>query len=94
MSGAYWTCTLRDSGCVSWREELKGRIRLVVPDDYAAKYLAPVLKRFAPQHRSVEIELDCEKSTSLIHRVECGELDLALVSQYPPDMALYYLMNL
>lgn len=50
-------------------EELTGRVRLGVPDDYAAKYLTPVLKRFAPRHGGVEIELDCEQSTSLIPRV-------------------------
>lgn len=61
--------------------ELTGRIRLGVPDDYAAKYLTPVLKRFAPRHGAVEIELDCEQSTSLIPRVESGDLDLALVSR-------------
>ena len=38
-------------------EELTGRVRLGVPDDYAAKYLTPVLKRFAPKHSGVEIEL-------------------------------------
>jgi DNA-binding transcriptional LysR family regulator len=65
-------------------EELKGRIRLGVPDDYAAKYLTPALKRFAPHHGAVEIELDCEQSTSLIPRVERGELDLALVSRDQP----------
>ncbi len=65
-------------------EELAGRIRLGVPDDYAAKYLTPVLKRFAPQHGAVEIELDCEQSTSLIPRVKRGELDLALVSRDQP----------
>lgn len=62
-------------------EELSGHIRLGVPDDYAAKYLTPVLKRFAPLHGAVEIELDCEQSTSLIPRVTKGELDLALVSR-------------
>lgn len=62
-------------------EELTGRIRLGVPDDYAAKYLTPVLKRFAPLHGAVEIELDCEQSTSLIPRVAKGDLDLALVSR-------------
>ena len=62
-------------------EELTGRIRLGVPDDYAAKYLTPVLKRFAPHHGGVEIELNCEQSTALIPRVERGELDLALVSR-------------
>lgn len=61
--------------------ELTGRIRLGVPDDYASKYLTPVLKRFASRHGGVEIELDCEQSTSLIPRVEQGELDLALVSR-------------
>ncbi len=61
--------------------ELTGRIRLGVPDDYAAKYLTPVLKRFAPHHGSVEIELICEQSTSLIPRVKRGDLDLALVSR-------------
>ena len=65
-------------------KELTGRIRLGVPDDYAAKYLTPVLKRFAPHHGSVEIELNCEQSTSLIPRVERGDLDLALVSREHP----------
>jgi DNA-binding transcriptional LysR family regulator len=62
-------------------EELTGRVRLGVPDDYAAKYLTPALKRFAPRHGAVEIELNCEQSTSLIPRVERGDLDLALISR-------------
>ena len=65
-------------------DELTGRVRLGVPDDYAARYLTPVLKRFAPQHGAVEIELACEQSTSLIPRVERGDLDLALVSRDQP----------
>ncbi len=65
-------------------EELTGRIRLGVPDDYAAKYLTPALKRFAPHFGAVEIELNCEQSTSLIPRVENGDLDLALVSRENP----------
>ncbi|GAB2178292.1 LysR family transcriptional regulator [Dongia sp. agr-C8] len=62
-------------------EALSGRVRLGVPDDYAAKYLTPVLKRFAPRHAQVEIELTCEQSTALIPRVAKGEVDLALVSR-------------
>ncbi|CAM3811095.1 LysR family transcriptional regulator [Bordetella tumulicola] len=62
-------------------ETVGGRIRLGVPDDYAAKYLTPVLKRFAPRYGTVDIELDCEQSTSLIPRVERGDLDLALISR-------------
>lgn len=62
-------------------EELAGRVRLGVPDDYAQKYLTPVLKRFAPRHGAVEIQLVCEQSTSLIPRVASDDLDLALVSR-------------
>jgi len=62
-------------------EALSGLVRLGVPDDYASTYLTPVLKRFAPRHGGVEIQLDCEQSTALIPRVASGELDLALVSR-------------
>jgi len=62
-------------------EAVTGLVRLGVPDDYASKYLTPVLKRFAPRHAGVEIQLDCEQSTALIPRVARGELDLALVSR-------------
>lgn len=62
-------------------EDVTGLVRLGVPDDYAGKYLTPVLKRYAPSHGGVEIQLDCEQSTSLIPRVARGELDLALVSR-------------
>jgi DNA-binding transcriptional LysR family regulator len=48
---------------------LSGRVRLGVPDDYAATYLTPVLRRFAPRHSGVEIG---EQSTALIPRVERG----------------------
>lgn len=64
---------------------LEGRIRLGVPDDYAATYLTPVLRSFASRHHGVEIELTCEQSTSLIPKVLRGELDLALVSRDKPQ---------
>jgi len=62
-------------------EALVGQVKLGVPDDYAAKYLTPILKNFAPQFGGVEIELYCEQSTSLIPRVESNDLDLVLVSR-------------
>lgn len=62
-------------------DAVSGRVRLGVPDDYAARYLTPVLKRFAPKYGGVEIEFTCEQSTALIPRVSRGELDLALVSR-------------
>ena len=65
--------------------QLSGRVRLGVPDDYAARYLTPVLRSFASRHASVEIELNCEQSTVLIPKVQRGELDLALVSRDKPQ---------
>lgn len=63
------------------KDDVCGVVRLGVPDDYASRYLTPALKRFAPRHGGVEIQLDCEQSTSLIPRVASGDLDLALVSR-------------
>ncbi|MBB3181373.1 LysR family transcriptional regulator [Variovorax sp. Sphag1AA] len=65
-------------------DSLSGVVKLGVPDDYASRYLTPVLKRFAPRHGGVEIQLDCEQSTELIPRVARGDLDLALVSRDHP----------
>ncbi|WP_295958731.1 LysR family transcriptional regulator [Rhodoferax sp.] len=64
--------------------QLAGRVRLGVPDDYAATYLTPVLRSFASRYLGVDIELTCEQSTTLIPRVLRGELDLALVSRDKP----------
>jgi DNA-binding transcriptional LysR family regulator len=64
---------------------LSGRVSLGVPDDYAARYLTPVLGSFAARHAGVEITLVCEQSTQLIPRVQRGELDLALVTRDRPQ---------
>ena len=60
-------------------------MRLGVPDDYAARYLTPVLRSFAARHAGVEIALSCEQSTELIPKVQRGELDLVLVTRDKPD---------
>lgn len=65
-------------------EILAGRVRLGVAEDYASHYLTPILKRFGPRHEGVEIELTCEQSTTLIPRVDSGDLDLALISSDNP----------
>lgn len=65
-------------------DPVTGCIRLGAPDDYAKKYLTPALKRFAPRHSAIDIELFCEQSTSLIPRVESGDLDLAIISRDHP----------
>jgi DNA-binding transcriptional LysR family regulator len=60
---------------------LSGSVSLGMPDDYAAKYLTPVLRSFAASHAGVEISLVCEQSSSLIPQVQRGTLDLAVISR-------------
>lgn len=60
--------------------ELSGRIRLGLPDDYAERYLPEILARFAHSNPRAEVTVVCEPSTSLIEKVQNGDLDLAIVT--------------
>jgi DNA-binding transcriptional LysR family regulator len=61
--------------------DVTGGISLGVPEDYAVAYLTSVLRTFSKRYPAVEITLVCEPSTSLISKVEQGELDLAVVTR-------------
>lgn len=61
-----------------------GKVSFGVPDDYVSTYLAPVLRTFASRFSDVEISLVCEPSSSLLPRIDRGDLDLALLTR---DMA-------
>ena len=74
--------SLHDEAVKAMRDEaIQGRLTVGVPEDYAAPYLAPVLRDFAQRHAGVELTLVCEQSTSLIPRVLKGEVDLAVVTR-------------
>lgn len=60
---------------------LTGAVRLGTPDDYAWRYLPPVLARFADTHPAVQVEVICAPSDELVERIKAGELDLTLVSE-------------
>jgi DNA-binding transcriptional LysR family regulator len=62
--------------------QLQGKLKLGIPDDYAAAYLTPVLRSFANQYLGVEIELICEQTTALIPKIAQNSIDLALISQH------------
>lgn len=61
--------------------QVAGRVRLGSPDDYALRWLPPVLARFAESHPAVEVEVVCLPSHDLVKLVRTGELDLSLVSE-------------
>ncbi|MBN8892538.1 MAG: hypothetical protein BGP12_07395 [Rhodospirillales bacterium 70-18] len=61
--------------------DVRGRVRLGTPDDYALRYLPPALKRFADAHPGIEVDVLCLPSNELVGKLKDGELDLALISE-------------
>jgi DNA-binding transcriptional LysR family regulator len=60
--------------------ELRGRVRLGVPDDYADRYLPEIMARFSRVYPAVELTVICEPSTDLIERIDANDLDLAIIT--------------
>src|SRR5262245_43217020 len=60
--------------------ELVGRVRLGLPDDYADRYLPEILARFSRSNPRAEVTVVCEPSPNLIDRVQNADLDLAIIT--------------
>lgn len=65
-------------------QRVRGRVSLGVPDDYVMAYLAPILRAFPGRFAEVEVTLVCEPSTTLLARLERGEIDLAVATRESP----------
>ncbi len=63
--------------------EIKGRVRLGMPDDYAAYLLPEVLSGFASLYPRITLELCCELSVDLLRLLGDGELDMAVTTRQP-----------
>lgn len=61
-------------------DDLSGRVRMGVPDDYADRYLPEIMARFSRAYPGVELTVVCEPSVELVKLVETNELDLAIVT--------------
>lgn len=57
---------------------IAGLVRLGVPDDYAPRFLPPILARFSAAFPAVDIAVVCEPSSNLRRKLEKGQLDLGL----------------
>jgi DNA-binding transcriptional LysR family regulator len=60
--------------------DLKGRVRLGVPDDYADRYLPEILARFSRSNPQAEVTVICEPTPNLIESMQAGDLDLAIIT--------------
>ena len=63
------------------RPEVKGRITIGVPDDYAQSLLPPVLGKFAVAHPRVEIRVIGMPSNALAPLLKDNTLDLACITK-------------
>lgn len=63
--------------------DIAGRVRLGVPDLYAAFLLPAVLSGFARAYPQVEIELRCSRSRHLHVALTREEIDIALMTRQP-----------
>lgn len=61
---------------------LSGLVRLGIPDDYADRFLPPVLARFSRSHPGVELDVLCTASIELTQSITKGELDLAIITTH------------
>ena len=81
---------LNDEVMATFREPaIAGTVRLGTPDDYAFRYLPPILARFARSHPAVDVDVLCASSSELTERLQAGELDLTLLTEgvEPPGFA-------
>src|SRR5512142_1060226 len=61
-------------------EEMIGRVRLGVPDDYADRYLPEIMARFSRAYPGVELTVSCQASIELMELIDDNHLDLAIVT--------------
>src|SRR5215207_504137 len=61
-------------------QELTGRVRLGLPDDYADRYLPEILARFSRSNPRAEVTVVCEPTPNLVERIQHGDLDLAIIT--------------
>src|SRR5436305_8981632 len=64
----------------AFSDELTGRVRLGVPDDYADRYLPEIMARFSRAYPAIELTVLCDETVNLLERIKGNELDLATIT--------------
>ena len=70
----------------AFSDELTGRVRLGVPDDYADRYLPEIMARFSRAYPAIELTVLCEETICLLERIKANELDLAIITNCTGSM--------
>jgi len=69
--------------------DLRGKVSLGIPDDYAAGYLPFILQMLGEKFPFIELSIICEPSLRLIPMIEDGTLDIAIVSRDAPQRGTF-----
>jgi len=72
---------------------IDGAVRFGMPGDFAETWLPAVLGRFKRAHPTARVEATVERNTSLIERLNKGQIDLALVLGLETDVRGEILAN-
>ncbi len=70
----------------AFSDELTGRVRLGVPDDYADRYLPEIMARFSRAYPAIELTVICEETICLLERIKGNEIDLAIITNCSGSM--------
>lgn len=65
--------------------ELDGEVRIGVPEDFAASFLADVLVDFSRIHPRVFLNVECDFTLNLLNRFKNGMLDLTVLKMSSPE---------
>lgn len=65
--------------------DLKGDVRLGIPEDFANIYLQEVLIEFTRIHPNISMHIECGLTLNLYEQFKNDEFDLALVKMHCPD---------
>ncbi|WP_269585933.1 LysR family transcriptional regulator [Roseibium sp. Sym1] len=66
-------------------DDLRGKLRLAIPDDHGRARLARILGAFVQSHPQVELEVTCSLSTEFPGMLRKGLLDLAVYEVETPE---------
>jgi DNA-binding transcriptional LysR family regulator len=70
----------------AFSDELTGRVRLGVPDDYADRYLPEIMARFSRAYPAIELTVLCDETVNLLERIKGNDLDLAIITNCSGSM--------
>ena len=64
--------------------QLKGEVRLGIPEDFATLFLTDVLEDFTRSHPRITLNVECDLTLNLFDKFKQGKLDIVLVKMSSP----------